>query len=79
MLILKDAQCYGRSYCILESFFVQFLVFELLSILYVTVVNSDLELGQPVPIRVPILKLPVPGGGASGAWGRSFRWGVRRG
>ena len=65
MLILKDAQCYDRGYYIPESFLVQFLVLELLSILYVTVVNSNLKLGQPVPTRVPILKRPGPGGGAS--------------
>ena len=37
-------QCYDRSYCILEFFFVRFLDFELLLILYYTVVNSDLGL-----------------------------------
>ena len=42
-LISKDAQCYDRSYCIHEFFFVRFLVFELLSILYFTVVISLLD------------------------------------
>ena len=37
--ISKDAQCYDRSYCSREVFFVRFLVFELLSILYSTVVT----------------------------------------
>ena len=43
MFISKDAQCYDRSYCIHKFFFLRFLVFELLSILYFTVVNSDLD------------------------------------
>ena len=46
MFILEDAQCYDRGYCIHEVFFVQFLVFELLSILYFTAVNSNLNLAQ---------------------------------
>ena len=44
MLISNEAQCYDRSHCIHEFFFVRFLVFELLSILYFAVVNSDLVL-----------------------------------
>ena len=42
--VKKNAQCYDRSFCIPEFFFVRFLVFELLSILDFTVVNSDLGL-----------------------------------
>ena len=45
MLLSKDAQFYDWSYCIVfMSFFVRFLVFELLSILYFIVVNGDLGL-----------------------------------
>ena len=37
----KDAQCYDQSYCNLEIF-LRFFIFELLSIFYFIVVNSDL-------------------------------------
>ena len=54
-------QCYDRSYCIRELFFVRFLVLELLSILYFTVVNSEFRskapgqkaLGQKPPGQKP--------------------------
>ena len=39
---LKDAQCSDRSFSTHEFFLVQFFVFELLLILYFTVVTSDL-------------------------------------
>ena len=42
MFISKDAQFYDRSYCIPDFFFVRFLVYELWSNLYLTVVNSAL-------------------------------------
>ena len=45
---LEDAHCSDRSFCIHEFFFVRFLVFELLSIFYFAVVNSDLGLGRLV-------------------------------
>ena len=38
----KDAQCSDRIFCKLEFFFVRFLIFELWSSLYFTVVNSVL-------------------------------------
>ena len=76
MFISKDAQFYDRSYCIPEFFFVQFLVFELWSILYFTVVNSVgltknlagfiakyAVAANPVPTRSSILKYA----GSSGA------------
>ena len=36
--------CYDKNFCIPDFFFLRFLVFELLSISYFKVVNSDLEL-----------------------------------
>ena len=51
MFISKDTQYYNPSYCIQEFFYVRFLVFELLSILYLTVVNSDLGLERSVALQ----------------------------
>ena len=74
---------------VFTSFFVRFLVFELSSIMYFTVVNSDLGLRRLVGKQRSLALQNMPltltcfdygfKPKASGAWSLSPRWGVRGG
>ena len=62
---------------IFMSFFVRFLVFELLSILYFTKVNSDLGLGRLVGKQRSLVLQNMPLMLTCGAWGWSPRFILR--